>query len=553
MMCVLMLSLVGCEFGEAGAQDGNTKTEKSEDEKDKKKDNNKDKDKDKDKEPDEDPIDDTYTGEYPVIDYNLEHLDLFTNTITDYGYSDDYSEEYVRCRYNTVYTGETVGVKYSALTDEFMALSMDRREGADDYIATAVQDVKDFIETSGDYAIYPYYDETYQDIMRSDERVVSLSYYNEMYMGGAHGMYGWSGGNYDPVLGEKITISDVILDIDSFNTVLKSKLLEYDGSLEDATIDTNLESYKTRLENGEGDYNWSIDYSGITVYFNPYEMGSFAQGAQRIRIKYEEYPELFNDYYAVTPGAYVLGGDPLQGVYSDIDNDGEEEEIYVSVSYADDLYTMDVTIGVGDEAYELQIPGYNLQSYIFHYGDGSEYMMLSADGMSGSFQTMILSFADGDMAVTDISDAGVKYITLTADPDKYSYARIVPSDPYNFLLGTRVDILGTFTGTNWYYIDEYGCLESYSSLYTVFADNDLVLKSELCLYEVESNETITGDTCIAGPGDVLIIAGSDGATCMDVWYDSKLYRIFVDVDDDGNQTIDGESIFDIFEVVYFAG
>lgn len=547
-----MLSLVACDFDASKVKDGgDAKTEKDKDDDGKKKDKKK-KDKDKEKDPGDEVIDEPPVTVLPIVDYNLEQIELYTNTITDFGYSDDYTEEYARCRYNLIFTGETVGNEYSALTETFATKNMDKKEGAIDYINQSVQDVKDWIETSGDLAIYPFYDETYQDIMRSDERVVSLLYYNDMYMGGAHGMYGWGGENYDPVSGEKITISDVVLDIDRFNEILKEKLLEYDAYLEESTIDTNLEAYKNRLSNGEGDYNWSIDYSGITVYFNPYEMGSYAQGAQNIRIRFDEHNDLFNEYYAVRPGSYMTGGDPLQGVYTDIDSDGVEEDIYVVVSYADDLYTMNLTIGVGDEVYYVDMPGYGVQSYIAHMADDKEYLVLSSDGMSGSYSTMVLSFDGGDMTITDTSESGIKYIELGTDEYGADYAKIAPYDPYYFMLGTRIDILGTYEGRNWYYIDENGCLESYYDVYSTYMPHTLVASGKFVAYEVVDSEC-TYEEFTVEVGTEMEIVGSDAETFVDVAINGDIYRIFVEIDDNFEQTIDGVSIYDLFEVVYFAG
>ncbi len=551
-MCTLMLSLAACSFDAAKVKDGQeTKTEKD---KDSKKDKKKDKNKDKEKEPVDDPVEEPPVQILPIVDDDLELIELYTNTITDYGYSDDFSEEYVHCTYNLVYTGETVGVNYSALSDTLMEISMNRTESAGDYIGQSTQDVKDWIETSGDFAIYPFYDESYQDIMRSDERVVSLSYYNESYMGGAHGMYGWSGINIDPVTGEYIKLSDVVTNVDLLNVILKEKLLEYDRYLEESTIDSSLEAYKDRLENDEGDYNWSIDYQGITVYFNPYEMGSYAQGAQQIRIRFEDYPELFSEYYAVRPYAYMTGGDPFRGIYTDIDNDGDEEEIYISVSYADDLYTINIIIGIDDETYSLDMYGYGLQSYVAHMADGKEYLMFSADGMSGSYESMIVSFESGDMVINEISDWGIKDIELSADPDDYRYAKIAPNSPYSFMLGKRVDLLGTYMVRGWFSIDRDGCLESDSNYYDAYMPHKLVTKVDIEAYPVEVLTGINSyESEIIIAGTEMEIVATNGVDAVDVDIDGGIYRIFITIDDDYEQYIDVYSIYDVFETVYFAG
>ena len=61
------------------------------------KEKDKDKNKDKDKDPGDEVIDEPPVTVLPIVDYNLEQIELYTNTITDFGYSDDYTEEYARC------------------------------------------------------------------------------------------------------------------------------------------------------------------------------------------------------------------------------------------------------------------------------------------------------------------------------------------------------------------------------------------------------------------------------------------------------------------------
>lgn len=141
-----------------------------------------------------------------------------------------------------------------------------------------------------------YYSNTQYEIQRADENIVSVIYDYEGYSGGAHGYYSKTGININPETGKDIPFEDVILDRDAFDKYVYDMLLE-----------TN--TYEIREENRqsfyqlyrESGYNWSMDYEKLTVYFNPYEIASYAAGLLKVDVMFNEHPELFSEKYINVP------------------------------------------------------------------------------------------------------------------------------------------------------------------------------------------------------------------------------------------------------------
>lgn len=553
LMSMMMLSLAACTSGETetNRKDRGSKTEKDSDKDD-------ENDEDDDADTNDDPVDILDGGQttapvYPVIDDSLDLIELYTYSSTVYGFSEDNNEEYAYVTYNTAYTGETVGDEYDGVTNALIEFNNTKKESAEASRDTYVEEAKDMVESGAGTSYFPLYDVSYQYIMRSDERVVSLAYYNESFFGGAHGMYGWIGYNFDPVTGSQLKITDVVSDVDYLNEVLLELIMEYDGSLSADSVDIMLDEYKGMIESGEGDYKWSIDYSGITVYFNPYELGSYAQGAQLIRIRFEDYPVLFSDFYAVRPSAYITGGEVLKGVYCDLDNDGEEEQVYISSTQGDEFDVLDVSIGIGDDIYYLEdITGFDINTFIVHQENGTEYLMLEVEGINAYSKTMLISFEDGSYNICDVIESGLGGIILSDYPDDFIYAHIIPNDPSYFMLISKFDILSSFSGRMWYSINADGTFERYADIYDVTPSYVLVSTKDITAYKTDDYGYATSDQVVLPAGTNMEITGTDGYTYVNVCADGEYYSICIEVDG-YDQRIDGVSIFDIFEELYFAG
>ena len=139
-----------------------------------------------------------------------------------------------------------------------------------------------------------YYSHKKFDIQRADQYIVSIISDYDDYTGGAHGYYSKLGINISPETGKDISLEDVIRDREAFNKIVYDSILK---SNPDEICEENRQSFYDTYK--EHEYNWSIDYDKLTVYFNPYEIASFAAGIITVDVKFNEYPELFFEKYTL--------------------------------------------------------------------------------------------------------------------------------------------------------------------------------------------------------------------------------------------------------------
>ena len=142
--------------------------------------------------------------------------------------------------------------------------------------------------------------------------MVSLLELSYSYMGGAHGMYGFTGKTFDTCTGKEMQLTDIFTSPAAMTNAIKQQLLfdypkasfrENDGASMRDTVDQMAKDDKLL---------WTMDPRGVTFYFNPYILGSYAEGVFTTTLLYSERPGIFKrDQYtqAITwrgPHAYCM-------------------------------------------------------------------------------------------------------------------------------------------------------------------------------------------------------------------------------------------------------
>ena len=84
-------------------------------------------------------------------------------------------------------------------------------------------------------------------------------------------------------------------------------------------------------------YSWTLNYQGLTFYFSPYEIASYAAGLLTVTIWFDEAPELFREEYIEAPEQGYSVAMPLaSAVEFDLNEaDGKRDEISVSYMQLD--------------------------------------------------------------------------------------------------------------------------------------------------------------------------------------------------------------------------
>ena len=130
-------------------------------------------------------------------------------------------------------------------------------------------------------------------VRRADALVVSLLEFGYEYSGGVHGMYGVSGANFDARTGKRLALSDVFTDLPALAEAIKQQLgFDYpDAPFRQSGGEGMRETVDQMV--GDGSVRWVLEPRGVSFYFNPYVIGSYAEGIYTTTILFDTYPDLF--------------------------------------------------------------------------------------------------------------------------------------------------------------------------------------------------------------------------------------------------------------------
>ncbi len=124
------------------------------------------------------------------------------------------------------------------------------------------------------------------EVARADDQYVSLLAYYYSNTGGVHPNYWYDGITFDSTSGEVLPLSSFCPDASRLADLLEAKLVEtYDREwfLYDDLSAVILENY---TENGHLTFTTAED--GLTFYFSPYDLSSYAAGAQVVTLTWAE-------------------------------------------------------------------------------------------------------------------------------------------------------------------------------------------------------------------------------------------------------------------------
>lgn len=179
---------------------------------------------------------------------------------------------------------------------------------ADDYVEEQLQDYKLDIQQAHDLhfdlhslSVFNKQVDVCDSLVYNDKNIVSILYITQEYSGGVHSNEYVTMFNYD--MAHKCMITPSSLFKDPNDPGLKALLLNKLMATFDVSSPSELEyagvySYEAL----EVSRNFYFSNTGITFYYNPYELAAYAVGAIEISVTYEELsPYLHKEYAHLKP------------------------------------------------------------------------------------------------------------------------------------------------------------------------------------------------------------------------------------------------------------
>ncbi len=409
---------------------------------------------------------------------------------------------------------------------------------------------------------------------RADEQIVSLSVEEYDYLGGAHPNSMVTSYNLNPQTGKTYTLKDLAQDYDGIFEYVKKKLKEdyspdmffegYEDTVK-SMFYGNTETAKDTADSlGLSDdemLSWTVDKNGVTIVFNNYDLAPYAAGRQVVEIPFNEEGALFKKEFipgtsdASSNAADATAFGSVQPLYNDqevsIDLNGDGEKETLTVSATTDFETGQTsffaeTAGASaflfSETEELTSDSGDIGCWLIQTSDHRSYLYIETKE-ENDFR---------NIHVFDLSKKGITYCGVSED----SFYGSVMTNPDDFILFRRSDMLSTYSIFRHYRIGEDGMPQPLSDDFTV---SGTYLEEEMVPTLTTKREVpvwIDGKQEMLPEGTALKLKKTDDSTYVEAEKkDGQICQIRIDQaeEDVYPRTIDGISVEDCFDGMQYAG
>ena len=428
-------------------------------------------------------------------------------------------------------------------------------------------------------------------VRRSDCVAVSVAAYWEEYSGGAHGGYGYTTANFDSFTGEEIALETLLTD--DGKTALNERVgAELDSLYPDLAPGAMVAEY------APDDYAFTLEPDGVTFWFNPYEIASYADGLLTVKLYFDRDADLFTDDYKslddawsveigeetpyrfLDPDGQTLRKVEVWGIITDFDADWygaigmefdgpEGSARYEGRDYDDSQYG-DWTAPAGRNIAIIEETAFTLRAYFAHIPEGN-YILIN-NAMENDAEAIRVYNLLGEEVGEPPDLTGPDDFWYPQPPEDmewdddwsaYSFYRTALTNPAFMPLRSRVDLFGTWEASGSYHLTADGLERDGAFLY-YNGFYELTLKQELTVERLAADNWLVsmGENLTIPAGSKVEILGTDGRnTVFFRVTDSPdapatvncVFALFYDNPDEWPRTVNGVEEEEIFDGLLYAG
>lgn len=453
--------------------------------------------------------------------------------------------------WETLILSEDDAAAYPQLARALEAAEAEQNETMEVQMGFMIQEAQTYLEDEANAEYFGGFTSSSDySIVRADELILSFREDVGDYMGGIHPMHGVLGRNYDPATGAELSLSDVSTDVDALVALAIAHLKE---KYAEDLFDTASELLADRGDS----WNWTMDYQGITFYFNPYELAPYAAGVLTVTVWFDEAPRLFvPEFMQVPESGYAMGLPLNTEVAVDLDpTDGKRDTLALTTPLVSESGHCGFSAILNDVvSAEGECYGYSFDCYLVRaaVAEGFRNYLYVESTSDNDYRSLYVYDLDADVP----AEIGVLYGTgfwgvWFEDKGEYgTYYHEAMIDPAGFVLGTRMDVLSTMTGTKAYAVDASTGMPVSEDEAFALQEMTLPLVSVIPL---EVTMLPGGESEVIEAGAEFAFLRTDGESYVDMKLnDGRECRIAFDASG-YPRTINGVPEYDCFEMLYYAG
>ncbi len=383
-------------------------------------------------------------------------------------------------------------------------------------------------------------------VHRADSKALSVLYSGYVFTGGAHGLPYFRTENYDTATGKLLKLSDVVTDTEVLPGVIMAQL---DQVYPDMPWHKEIDMAQLLADDT---IDWTLDYHGITFYFNAYDLTAYAYGCQQVTLIYSEFPNLVKREYQASPVAYGVELCENCNFYYDVNSDGVADT--VSWRNQGEYEGMNEKTFITLNGVDYEFSEYSLENKatFLKTRTGEFYLYLENTMENDARETLI--FRLGTAVEQTGRVQGGMHRHWPGKNEVYYVAEVL-TDPDFFRMSIRTQIASTVTGYRGYTAGENGVPQS-RELFWHFEKEAQIPFTVLCDFTAElyneDTHTAKGTVTVAA-GETVRYYATDGEKY--IWLlleDGTLCRKEVQMQEH-RMMLDGHYAEEVFEGVRYAG
>ncbi|MDO5701853.1 MAG: DUF4163 domain-containing protein [Lachnospiraceae bacterium] len=461
-----------------------------------------------------------------------------TTVINRYEWSDDYSKYSIECEMPFIRLTPESAKQYPKLADKLDSMNKKSEKQLEKKYGELEKELESMMEQTDDPRIPLTYINKYY-VQRSDAHILSILGVYTTYLGGAHGMYGYTGVNLDSATGKAIKLSHIVKDKDAFIEQLKTNLLSEYPDIDREVFDEYFSDIKLKK------LTWTAGCDGITCYFEPYTLGAYAIGAPRAMVPFAGNESIFSEEITDAPESYGVQLPLAEQMYVA----GHSVTVYGEMSEYADYKSFTVVVD-GEKAVSDNHMAFNATGTYLHSGEG-DYIYL--DCFEDNDYHTILVFKVNEGAAPELvgeSSMGADYVYDLNKEERYGYVAF--TDPYCMPMTVRVWLLSTVSGDENFRVGSDGMPVDSNGYYDIYSNILLTLKKDVTFDTVGADGTPSG-TADYKAGTTFSMIRTDNAGWVDLAADDgSIARVNVEANE-WPQKVNGEDASELFDGMFFAG
>lgn len=452
-----------------------------------------------------------------------------------------------------------------ALTLEYDTLKKNTQEDLNNLKESAEEMVEymqgdDNMQLIAEYAPY---------VLRADENVVSYEQFYDDYYGGAHGYHSYAGFTFDTKTGKKLDLYDVITGEESVKVgiiqELKNKYASEDGLVENNTPEEDADAFFEYVDSKDqsGAVAWSLGVDRLNIYYNPYNIGSWALGIVSVSLPFEKYPDAVKEEYKMGTSDYAVKIGIYADYSADIYNDGSFSDVSVYPDGTDDYANSALRIQIQDENGQVtsrvfdDMYYFTMEAYYVKTGN-RHFLHVFTHSENDWTADNVYEITNGqirDLGYVEGTPALIRYEYNYNEDSLFTNSEDVAAynDPGALYLEKTMNAFSTYSGSRHYHVGSSGLLESSDPYVAGPAEIVVTVKKALTVKKTDASGRENGKTEVIPVGTKLYFYMTDNESYVIFRYDGDQYGKVSMYNSDWPQKINGEEIESVLDGLIFAG